>query len=552
MADSRVIDCMYEQGQFESARANFNQFWQSVSDRVDPNSGYFLVYRAPGQQRSEKQFDATATIALGRATAAFESLFTPRTQKWQDLTASGPLSDDLEVKRYLESFRDLLFRVRYSARANFANNNSEFIRSFLNYGNGVMYVDDDPGKSLRYKHIALHESYFGEDHVGKVDRFHRKFVLTARQLVQKFPKANLSQNILQAAEKTPNREFDLIHRVCANLEIDPKRRDYAGKKFMGYYVLTSEEQVLDMAGFDTMPYIVARYRVNAKEVYGRGPVMDILPTIKTVNEQQKTNLRIGQRLADPPLLASQDGAASQFNLRGGFVNYGALDAQGRPLVRPLEVTANLPVSLEMQESERGVIRDSLFIEIFNILKENPQMTATQTLQLVQERGVLMGPAGGNLQSSGYGALTEREIDLMSQIGGGMWLESQIGPMPPALLEAGGAYEIQYDAPINRAQKAEEGIAISQTLESAAAVAQFDPNALKPFKIPEMMRGLAEVRGLPSKYLKTEAEVQAENDQQQQQQELAELLAAAPILGSTAKDLSQAQASAGTSPGYLPA
>lgn len=549
MADSRVMDCMYEQGQFESARANFNQFWQSVSDRVDPNSGYFLVYRAPGQQRSEKLFDATATIALGRATAAFESLFTPRTQKWQDLTGGGALKDDLEVKRYLEALRDLLFRVRYSAKANFANNNSEFIRSDLNYGNGVMYVDDDPGKSLRYKHIALHESYFGEDHVGRIDRFHRKFALTARQLIQKFPGEKFSQNILNAAEKTPNREFDLIHRVCENLEIDPRRKDYAGKRYLGYYVLQQEEQTLAMAGFNTMPYIVARYRVNAKEVYGRGPVMDILPTIKTVNEQQKTNLRIGQRLADPPLLASQDGAASQFNLRGGFLNYGALDAQGRPLVRPMEGTQNLPVSLEMQESERGVIRDSLFIEIFNILKENPQMTATQTLQLVQERGVLMGPAGGNLQSS-YGALTEREIDLMSQIGGGRWLESQIGPMPPALRDAGGAYEIQYDAPINRAQKAEEGIAISQTLEAAAAFAQFDPNALKPFKIPDMMRGLAEVRGLPAKYLKTPSEEQAEDDQAARQQEMAELLAAAPILAGTAKDLSQAQAAANTSPAYI--
>ena len=549
MADSRFMECQYEQGQFETARANFNQFWQSVSDRVDPNSGYFLVYRAPGQQRSEKLFDATATIALGRAVAAFESLSTPRTQKWQNLTAGGALEEDLEVKRYLESLRDLLFRVRYAAKAGFANNNSEFIRSDLNYGNGVMYVDDDPGKSLRYKNISLHESYFGEDHTGKVDRFHRKFVLTARQLLQRFPREKFSDNIMKAAEKTPNREFDLIHRVCENLEIDPRRKDYAGKRFLGYYALTQEEQILDMAGFNTMPYIVARYRVNAKEVYGRGPVMDILPTIKTVNEQQKTNLRIGQRLADPPLLASQDGAASMFNLRGGFVNYGALDAQGRPLVRPLEVTANLPVSLEMQESERGVIRDSLFIEIFNILKDNPQMTATQTLQLVQERGVLMGPAVGNLQSA-YSALTERELDLMTQIGGGRWLESQIGPMPPALRDAGGTYEIQYDAPINRSQKAEEGIAISQTLESATALAQFDPTVLKPFKIPEMMRGLAEVRGLPAKYLKTPAEEQDEDDQMARQQEMAELLAAAPVLAGTAKDLSQAQAAANTSPAYI--
>lgn len=547
MADSRVLEAMAEQSRMEVGRANFNSLWQDVADRVDPAAGYFTATQSPGQQRTEKQFDSTATIALGRATAAFESLVAPRTQIWHGLTpSSSELKDDQAVKIYLERFRDLLFKVRYSTRANFANQNNEFLRSDLSFGNGILYVDDDPGVSLRYKLISLPESFFAEDHNGKIDRFHRKFKLTARQMVRKFDQAMLSQKIRQAAEKQPDQEFEIIHRVCTNWDRDPKRKDYAGMPLVGYYIVPHEDNVVDVAGFTSMPYLTGRYRVNAREVYGRGPVMDLLAAIKTVNEMQKTNLRMGQRLADPPLLAYADGIASPFNLRSGHINYGALDSQGRQLVQPLQTNGQLPVSLEMQAAEREVINGAMFIEIFNILKDNPQMTATQVLQLVQERGVLMGPAAGNIQST-YGQMIEREIELLSAVGGGAWLESQIGPMPRALLDAGGAYEVEFDAPINKAQKAEQGIAILQTIQDATAIAQVDPSVMKTFNLKGSVRRLAEIRGYPSDLLLTEDQIAEQDEADASAEQLQQLLAAAPVVSSSAKDLAQAQAVAGTSP-----
>lgn len=548
MADSRVLEAMDEQSRMEAGRSNFDTLWQDVADRVDPMAGFFTKILSPGQQRTEKMFDSTAAIALGRATAAFESFCTPRTQKWQGLVpSSAGLRKDHAVMMYLEAFRDLLFQVRYSSKSGFANQNSGFLRSFLNYGNGILYVDDDPGKSLRYKNIALPESYFGEDHTGRIDRFHRRFKLTARQVGIKFGEAALSPKLRDMAQKQPDAELDLIHRVCANHDLNPRRKDYAGMPLLGYYIVPMEDHVLDMSGFRSMPYQVSRYRVNAREVYGRGPVMDILATIKTVNEMQKTNLRVGQRTAAPPLLAYRDGIQTAFNMRSDHVNYGALDEQGRALVKPLETNGQLPVSLEMQQAEREVIQDALFIEIFNVLRDNPQMTATQTLQLVQERGVLMAPSTGNLQTGAYGPMTEREIELLSAIGGGDWLAEQIGDMPESLANEGGAYEIEFDAPINRAQKAEEGVAILQTIQDAIPLAQIEPGILKVFKLRDSIRALAEIRGVPARLLATDEEIEAQDEEDASAAQLQQLLAAAPVAASSVKDLAQAQAIAGTSP-----
>jgi hypothetical protein len=553
VADSRIDEAMAEQGRMEAQRANFNNLWQDTADRVDPAAGNFTTTTTPGTRRDEKQFDPTATIALGRATAAFESMVAPRTQKWQGLTPSNTaLKKDQAVKVYLEAFRDLLFAVRYSIKANFANQNSEFIRSFLHFGNGVQYVDDDPGVSLRYKTIALCESFFAEDHNGIVDRFHRKFQLTARQLGQKFPKVEFSSAVRSAIEKRPDEKFTLIHRICTNHERDVRRRDYAGMPILGQYLRPCEQQVLEVAGFRTMPYLVSRYRVNPGEVYGRGPVMDVLASIKTVNEMQKTNLRVGQRSADPPLLSHKDGLSRPaFNMRGSHVNHGTLDEQGRPLIRPLEVGGNLPISLEMQQAEREVINDALFVTLFQILQENPNKTATQVLEEVQQRGILMSPPVGNLQFGAYGPMTIREIDLMSAIGGGLWLQQRLGDMPEALAEEGGDYDIEYDAPINKAQRAEEGIAILQTMQDAAAFAQADPSVLQVIRPREAFRRLAEIRGCPADLLVTDEEIEAAKEQAAEQAQMAQLLEAAPIVAESARNLAQANATAQTAPQAIP-
>lgn len=550
MADSRVLDAMQEQGRMESARTNFDTFWQDVADRVDPAAGYFVSSNTPGKQRAEKQFDSTATIALSRATAAFESLVAPRTAKWHGLVPSNEsLRDDQAVKVYLDALRGLMFKVRYSSRGNFANQNNEFLRSTLCFGNGVMYVDDDPGRSLRYKNIALPESYFSEDHSGVVDRFHRKFKMPARLLPKKFGEDALNDRLRKLAKNEPDKDVVIIHRVCDNYDRDPKRKDYAGAPLLGSYIIPDEQVVVDVAGFRSMPYLVGRYRVLAREIYGRGPVMDILASIRVINEMQKTNMRAGQRIADPPLLAYRDGVAG-FSLRSGHLNFGFLDERGNELVKPMQTANGLPVALEMQNAEREIVNSSMLIEIFKLLADNPQMTATQVLQLVQERGVLMGPSAGNIQST-YGRMIEREIELLSAIGGGAWLESQIGPMPDALRDAGGAYEIEFDAPINKAQKAEEGIAILQTIQDATPLSQIDPSVLKVFDVKKALRRLAEIRGFPADLLRTDDDIEQDNEEAANEQQLQQLLAAAPVVSGSVKNLAQAQAAAGTSPQASP-
>ena len=124
--------------------------------------------------------------------------------------------------------------------------------------------------------------------------------------------------------------------------------------------------------------------------------------------------------------------------------------------------------------------------------------------------------------------------------------------PEALMEAQGDFEVEYVSPLNRAQRAEEGVAILRTLEAVAPLAQIDPGVMDIFDPDAIARELAEINGVPAKILRSKEDVMALKEQQAQAAEAQQLLAAAPIAAGAAKTLAETQAIAGNVPGPLPA
>jgi hypothetical protein len=95
------------------------------------------------------------------------------------------------------------------------------------------------------------------------------------------------------------------------------------------------------------------------------------------------------------------------------------------------------------------------------------------------------------------------------------------------------------------------VAILRTLESVAPLAQIDPSVMMIFD-PEMIaRELSEINGVPAKILRTKEQVAAMKEEQAQAAQAQQLLAAAPVLASSAKNLAETQALAGNVPAPLP-
>lgn len=509
-ADPRAVEIIDKQGQMENGRTVFDAHWKEIAERVLPRQDDFMTAgRTEGEKRTSRIFDSTAPLALDRAASAIDSLITPTNTQYHKLEPEDDsLMGNRKVRLWLDKFNQVLFRMRYKPIANFASQAHECYISLMAFGTDAMFTDDIPGIGARYKSCPMSEMYIAENHYGVVDYVHRKFPMTARAAFQRWGD-KVPECIKKALEKEPFRKFDFLHCVRPNEERDTRRKDYRGMAFQSYYICIESKTVLSEGGYRVMPYSIGRHVTAPREVYGRSPAMMVLPDIKMVNEMEKTIIRAAHKIVDPPLLLYGDGSLSAFNARPNALNYGGVDDQGRQLVVPMKTGSNLPIGIDIAEQKRKLINDAFYVTLFQILVENPRMTATEAMIRAQEKGQLLAPTIGRQQSEWLGSIIDRDIDIA--------LTNKLidEPPPDELLEAGGGIKVNYTSPLTRLRRAEEGIAIMRTLEQLAPLAQLKPEILDNFDDNFIARELADINGAPERMKRAVEEVQAIREQRQQ-------------------------------------
>lgn len=535
---------------FEHARnnrANWNTIWQDIADRVWPTMADFTTKRSDGQQRTEKMLDSTATQAAQRALAAITSFFWPSNQRYQKLSEDSPKpgADKTQtaqaVQVYLDAQTERLFRARYSPRASFESQMSEAGMSFLVFGTGILFIDDmltvmgQPG--ILYKSVPLSQAYLEENAAGKIDTLHRCWPWTLRQIEQRFP-GKLPERLAKRLETHPDEKIDIAQTVCPRDDYQPSGVGGINMPFASVYFIPGEKALLEESGFRCFPFAIMRFMTSSGEIYGRSPAWMAMSNIRTLNTMKRTSLSAAQKIADLTMLTTEDSILDVFSNAPGAMVYGGLNDNGQELVKPLATGGNVGLTLEMMDKEREIISAGFFLDVFKALVENPQMTATQALELMQERATLMAPIGGRIESEGLGPMTERELDILGHAG-------QLDPPPQELIARNGAYKIDYTSPMRQAMRASEAIAITRTLEQLLPLAQEDPSVLDVFvSLAVVGRELAEINGVPAKLLNDLATILALKDQRTQEANAQAAVQAAPQIAMAAKNLTQAQAAGG--------
>lgn len=547
MADSRADELLSMHDRMVTLRSNFEKVWGEIDDRINPSDQRFgeqSPNSPKGQQKIEKVFDATPGLALDRFKAAIHSLVTPRNQTWAKIKpVDEDLSEDLEVTRYCEEVNRRLFAARYGA-----NFDTEIQGCYYNsgkYGSMGIFTGERVGKGLFYRGVPIKQLFFAENEFGEVDLVHRDWMWTARQAAQKWGD-KLPRVIKEAAEKRPDQEFRFLHCVKPRGDLDVSRKDARGMAFVSYYVALDFREVIEESGFRTFPYAVGRYDLNPGEVYGRSPCMTILPDVKMLNEMNRTTIQAAQLAVLPPLLTARDGILDAVRMTPAAINKGGIDDQGRQMIVPMKTGSDIRIGLEMMDQKRAVINDALLSTLFQILVDKPNITATEAMLRAQEKGQLIGPTGSRIESELLTKMMVRELDIMA-------MADQLPPMPEKLLERGGMYAIEFDSPLSRARESENGVGILRTFEQLAPVAQVaGPSVFKRFNMDKVAKELSRLNGVPAKVMYTDEELEEIDAAQAEQAQLQQILAAAPVAASAAKDLAQAGATAASAPNNMQA
>ncbi|HEX9213183.1 MAG TPA: portal protein [Bradyrhizobium sp.] len=531
-----VRDIMQEFSQYTNWRSTFAQQWEESAELILPtsrNTFFYQNFNWPGQKKTQQQVDASGMLALHRFAAICDSLLTPRNMIWHTLSANDDyVMKDRATRLWFEQVTKILFKYRYAPIANFSAQNNSNFQSLGAFGNATMFVDAFDGRDyggqvgLRYKAVPLGETFYGENHQGRVDRIIRWFRMTAYQAVQRWGMPALPAGLRSAYEQHSQWLFNFLHCVRPRRDYDGKRLDARSLPFESHYVSIEGQCLMQLGGgYRSFPYSVSRYDQTPLEVYGRGPAQMVLPALKTLNAQKRTFLKQGHRASDPVLLVSDDGIIGM-DLRPGAVNKGGVSAEGRPMVHVLP-TGNIQVNEMMMDMERAIINDVFLVTLFQILTETPEMTATEVIERTNEKGILLAPTIGRQQSEYLGPMIDRELDILSTLtNNGVPI---LPEMPPRLREAGGSYEVEYTSPLARAQKAQEVSGFFRWTEQLSNLAQQtgDPSVMDRVDYDTASPAIAETLGVPESWVADDRAVVAKRKNRADMQARQEQIQAAP-------------------------
>jgi hypothetical protein len=486
----------------KAQRQNWESHWQEVADYMQPRKADVTKTRSKGDKRTELIFDGSPLQSVELLAASLHGMLTNPSTPWFSLRfKQNDMENEDEAKEWLEDATE----VMYSAfnKSNFQQEIFELYHDLITFGTAAMFIEEDDEDILKFSTRHINEIFIAENDKGRIDTVFRKFSLSARAVMQKF--GDVSMNIATKANKDPYEEVEILHAVYPRSDFDPKKQDKQNMPFESVYLDAESGDELSVSGFREFPFVVPRYLKASHEIYGRSPAMTALPDVKMLNEMSKTTIKSAQKQVDPPLLVPDDGFMLPVRTIPGGLNFYRAGTRDR--IEPLNIGANTPLGLNMEEQRRNSIRNAFYVNQL-MMQSGPQMTATEVIQRNEEKMRLLGPVLGRLQSELLKPLIDRTFALILR-------KNLFRPAPEFL--AGQDIEIEYVSPLAKAQKSTELSSIMRAIEILGSLSNVAP-VFDHINMDKLVRHLADIVGVPQKILKPQSELNAERQQAAQQQE----------------------------------
>ena len=487
----------------QGQRENWETHWQEVADDMQPRKADVTKRRARGDKRMEQVFDSSPIQAVELLAASLHGMLTNPSTPWFTLRFKDEeIENDDEAKLWLEASTDAMYTA--FNRSNFQQEIFELYHDLITFGTAAMFIEEDDDDIIKFSTRHINEVFIAENDKGRIDTIYRKFKISARAAIQKFGEA-VSADVQTKAKKDPYEEVEILHSVYPRSDFNPNKKDKANMPFESVYMEYKNGNELSVGGFREFPFVVPRYLKASNEIYGRSPAMTALPDVKMLNEMCKTTIKAAQKQVDPPLLVPDDGFLLPVRTVPGGLNFYRSGTRDR--IEPLNIGANNPLGLNMEQQRRDSIRAVFYVNQL-MMQDGPQMTATEVIQRNEEKMRLLGPVLGRLQSELLKPLIDRVFAVL--------LRNNMLPQAPDFL-SGRDVEIEYVSPLAKAQKSTELQSIMRAVEILGSLANVAP-VFDYVNFDNLVKHLADIVGVPQKILKTQSQVNAERQQSAQQQE----------------------------------
>lgn len=475
------------------------EFWRSIYQEcyeyAMPQRETFSWY-APGQRKNRHLHDATGQDATYLAANNMQALLCPSWKHWAMLAPGGDVlpevAESQEVIDKLQEITETVFH--YINHSNFSTVAPEVFLDLM-VGTGAMCIEEgDPSDPLVFDAIPLSALELEEGPRGTVETVWMKRNVLARNLVRSFPglqATDLPTKLQDVIRKKPDTEIEVVQGVVYH----PR-----SKRYYGVALHCETKDVFWRYDYaDSSPYLIGRASVIAGEIYGRGPVMNALADIKTLNHMMESLKTQAEFRAAGVFTAVTDGVFNPYtaSIYPGSILPVASNDSGNPSVRPLEIGGDLNGYLQVMSDLRQSVRRMLLGDTMS--EQGPIKSATEIAISDRNRLWNMGAVYGRIQSELLSKIISRVV----------WILTKQGKLPPLKVD-GKMVTLKYVSPLARAQDQEDLLALGHTLElaQAAAVAGGEGGMLAittGFKFDGLPAWLAKRTGLDADLVRSDTE-----------------------------------------------
>lgn len=507
----------YTKNYFEKRRAEFDEEFnnikadlQELSDHFLPRMSRFLVNDVNKPiKKSKKILDSCPLISVKNFASGMQSGATSAATRWfKSQIKNQKLMQNHDVMIWCNKHEDLTRRIL--AASNFYQLLIGVYKQLAVFGFACMSMESDFDTVVNFRLLPMGSYRMSKDAKGEVDTIARNYKEKARNIVNKYGKENVSEEILSASENKPEQLFELVHFVEPNKEHNPKSPFAKNKKYISATYEVGTGNIIKKSGFDRFPYVVFESEVNGEDTYPNScPAIDALPDVRQLMSMTKELGKAIKKIVSP----TYRGPASFKNLKisdasGMFIpdddNGNGLTPVYEVNIRVLELKEEIK---ELKETIKTHFYNDLFAVILNTAERG--RTATEVNEIKEEKMVMLSPILDQVHKSLRKIL---EWILFECI------DLKILETPPEIIQ-GEELEMEFISTLAQAQKAKGLASLERFTTFTVNLAQaIDPTILQKLNGDKIVDDYAAIANINPEHLRPNEEVEAAREELKKQQQ----------------------------------
>jgi hypothetical protein len=424
---------------------------------------------------------------------------------WFNMGIDG--DPDLIGKQWLEWASTRMFKFINNRAANFRRATKEGDHDYATFGNAVISVElNKHANGLLFRNWHMKDVAWWDNDEGKVDGVVRKWSPALHEVKTYFNKEG--DNIHEDVEKLmgdPRRMFDKLDLYHFDITVDMYGDErYSRFQRVSVFMDTKREHVIRVVPKNHVTYVVPRFQTIAGSAYAYSPATVVgLPEARTIQAMTHTLLEAGERIAQPPIIATQGVIRGDANLFANGITYTSEEYDERlgAAIKTLETDARgFPYGAEMREGVVEVLQSAFFVNKINMPDLGHEMTAYEVQERMKQYRRENLPLFTPIEHEYNGQLCEVSFEILMENG----LLGSHQDIPRSLSNQDVVFK--FESPLSLADEEKKATTFAQVSQLLREAAEFDTSVVVNLNFDEAIRDAIDGAGAPAAWLNSVDEV----------------------------------------------